>query len=110
MLSARQTKRLDLSIEITVEQEHVWIQKYNLIWDRILGMNLFPESVAAEETSFYEQHINRAGLPLDNRATYTKLDWELWTATLAGKNSDFQMFVQPIAAFLSDTTPCVPHD
>jgi len=85
-----------------------WSQKYNLVWDRILGMNLFPASVAAEEIGFYKKHINRYGLPLDNRATYTKLDWELWTATLARNNSDFQLFVHPIVEFLSDTTPRVP--
>jgi hypothetical protein len=85
-----------------------WSQKYNLAWDQILEMNLFPQSVAAEEVSFYKRHINRYGLPLDSRATYTKLDWELWTATLARNNDDFQSFVHPIVAFLQDTTPRVP--
>jgi hypothetical protein len=85
-----------------------WSQKYNLVWDRILGMNLFPESVAGEEISFYKKHINRYGLPLDNRASYTKLDWGLWTATLARSDSDFQMFVHPVVSFLSDTMPRVP--
>jgi len=85
-----------------------WSQKYNLVWDRILGLNLFPESVADKEISFYKTHFNRYGLPLDNRATYTKLDWELWTGALARDDSDFQLFVHPIAAFLRDTEPRVP--
>lgn len=85
-----------------------WSQKYNLVWDRILGMNLFPESVAAKEVNFYKEHLNRYGLPLDDRATYTKLDWELWTATLTRNGSDFQAFVHPIVAFLNDTMPRVP--
>ncbi len=85
-----------------------WSQKYNLVWDSILGMNLFPESVTTKELSFYKKHFNRYGLPLDSRATYTKLDWELWSAALARDNDDFQLFVNPIAAFLRDTMPRVP--
>jgi hypothetical protein len=93
---------------LAFDKPGTWSQKYNLVWDRILGLNLFPESVTTEEVSFYRQHLNRYGLPLDNRATYTKLDWELWTATLARKNDDFQAFVHPIAAFVNDTMPQVP--
>ncbi len=93
---------------LAFDQPDTWSQKYNLVWDRILGLNLFPESVAAKEIGFYRKHLNRYGLPLDNRATYTKLDWELWTASLARNNGDFQSFITPVAAFLRDTMPRVP--
>jgi hypothetical protein len=93
---------------LAFDEPGTWSQKYNLVWDRILGLNLFPESVTAKEISFYKRRLNRYGLPLDNRAAYTKLDWELWTASLAQNDVDFQSFVTPIIAFLRDTMPRVP--
>ncbi|HEV2647271.1 MAG TPA: DUF1793 domain-containing protein [Acidobacteriaceae bacterium] len=37
------------------------------------------------------------GLPLDSRADYTKLDWSIWTATLALKPEEFKALIDPIA-------------
>ena len=52
--------------------------------------------------------MNAFGLPLDNRATYTKLDWTIWSATLASKPEDFRAIVHPVFLFLNQTTDRVP--
>ena len=83
---------------------NTWSQKYNLVWDKILGLNVFPASVATKEVAFYRSHSGPFGIALDNRATYTKLDWELWSATLAENSDDFQALVHPIFRFLNETT------
>src|ERR1700722_8408733 len=69
--------------KLAFDRPGTWSQKYNLVWDLLLGMDLFPSSVRKTELAFYLQHLNQYGLPLDNRADYTKLDWEIWTATLS---------------------------
>jgi hypothetical protein len=40
-------------------------------------------------------------LPLDSRKAYTKLDWEIWTASMATRVEDFAALVDPIVAFLN---------
>ncbi len=85
-----------------------WSQKYNLVWDRILGLNLFPGSVLRKELDYYKTQKRDFGLPLDNRKEYTKLDWTLWTATLTQERTDFEALVEPVWKFLNETSDRVP--
>jgi hypothetical protein len=78
------------------------------VWDKILDLHMFPEAITEREVAFYTGHQNRFGLPLDNRAKYTKLDWTIWSATLAAKLSDFQAIVHPVFEFLGQTPDRVP--
>jgi hypothetical protein len=88
---------------LAFDKPGTWSQKYNLIWDRILGLNLFPDSVLSQEMAHYRKIQNKFGLPLDNRATYTKLDWITWTATLTQNRADFEALIDPIFTFMNET-------
>jgi hypothetical protein len=85
-----------------------WSQKYNLIWDRILGFGLFPESLAREEGASYRTRLNRYGLPLDSRRQYTKLDWLVWSACLSGERADFDAQLGPVGRWLDETETRIP--
>ena len=94
--------------KLAYDSPNTWSQKYNLVWDQLLGYNLFPKSVRENEIAFYKTKLNRYGLPLDSRADYTKLDWSIWTATLASTPADFNAIMDPVALWVNETTSRVP--
>ena len=85
-----------------------WSMKYNLLWDRVLGLGLMPESFYAAETASYLPRIERYGLPLDSRASYTKSDWICWTAAMAPDPAVRAALIAPLARVLRETTSRVP--
>jgi hypothetical protein len=93
---------------LAFDREGTWSQKYNLVWDRLLDLNLFPESVAKKEMAYYKKMQKTYGLPLDNRSDYTKLDWIVWTASITGDKDDFKALTAPIVKFLNTTPDRVP--
>ena len=99
--------------KLAFDKPGTWSQKYNLVWDQVLDLHLFPAKVRQTEMAFYLQHLNKYGLPLDNRRDYTKLDWELWTATLAdkpqaGETDAFAALMAPISKWVNEGPTRVP--
>ncbi len=89
---------------LAFDKPGTWSQKYNLVWDRILGLGVFPPSVAQKEVAHYKTVMLRYGVPLDSRTHLTKTDWSIWIATLAEKQSDFEAVIAPIYDYLNETT------
>ena len=94
--------------KLAFDRPGTWSQKYNLVWDKVLGYALFPKSVREDEIAFYKTKLNRYGLPLDSRKDYTKLDWTMWTATLADSGADFDALVDPMYLWTNETSSRVP--
>ena len=94
--------------KLTFDKSGTWSQKYNLVWDKLMNWQIFPEQIVKTEIPYYLTKQNRYGLPLDNRQTYTKTDWIMWTATLAPDKATFEEFIEPVYLFMNETTDRIP--
>jgi hypothetical protein len=94
--------------KLAFDNPGTWSQKYNLVWDDLLDLHLFDPQIKRTELAFYKTKLNRYGLPLDIRKSYTKLDWQIWTATMSETPEQFQAFMTPIANWVNETPTRVP--
>jgi len=88
---------------LTFDQKGTWSQKYNLVWDRLLRLNVFPPDVAQKEIRYYLARQNQYGLPLDSRGPLTKSDWIFWTACMSDTPVAFQQLIRPVYRFAQET-------
>lgn len=86
----------DGSFRLAFDRPDTFSMKYNVIWDKLWGTDLFPPYVLYSEFSTNKKRINAYGMPLDNRKTYTKSDWLVWTAMLAPDKEEFEEFIEPL--------------
>ena len=93
---------------LTFDHDDSWSMKYNIIWDRLLGLNLFDESVSREEIEVYTEKMNRYGVPLDSRSDYTKLDWMAWTTVMTDNPAYTKAVYVAIANMINESLDRVP--
>ncbi len=98
----------DGSYRLAFDWQNSFSMKYNIAWDKLFGTEIMPKEVLASEFASYAKHMNDYGLPLDNRADYTKSDWYIWTGVLADSKEDFERFIEPLWDCYNDTASRVP--
>lgn len=82
--------------------------KYNGFSDKVLGLGLISSSVASEEAAWYQGKENEYGIPLDSRHTYTKADWEIWTAAATDTAALRQYLIDSLYRFYNTSPSRVP--
>ena len=98
----------DGSFRLAFDRPGTYSMKYNIVWDGLWNTNLFKPCVINSEFSSNFRHFNAYGMPLDNRRTYTKSDWLVWTAALAGTQDEFEKYIYPLWKAYNDTPSRVP--
>lgn len=93
---------------LTFDRDDTWSMKYNIIWDRLLGLGLFDKSVSEEEIEVYTEKMNKYGVPLDSRSDYTKLDWMAWTTVMTDNKEYTDAVYKSIAKMVCESEDRVP--
>jgi hypothetical protein len=93
---------------LAFDQPGTWSQKYNLAWDTVFGLDLFPREVVERELAFYAGKRMKYGTPLDSRSNAAKPEWSIWVATMARSKEVFEEFIAPIHRYVDETPHRVP--
>lgn len=87
---------------------HTWSQKYNLVYQNILSLKLFPEDVAQLESDYYEAIMLDFGVPLDSRSNLTKSDWTSWIAAFSPNRTQGDAIFAKLYKFANESPNRVP--
>ena len=98
----------DTHYKLAYDRSGTWSQKYNMVWDKAWGLGLFTDQVKTQEFNYYLGKLKTYGLPLDSRSTYTKSDWEMWTAALARTDNYFLRISNLVWKYVNETPSRVP--
>ncbi len=89
------------------EKPGTWSLKYNMLWDKIWGWNIFNDDytgdVMAIEMEYYKTKMKNWGLPLDGRDMQGKSDWAAWVAAMTTNSADFDLIMNAEWKFANET-------
>ncbi|KAI5238313.1 DUF1793-domain-containing protein [Aureobasidium subglaciale] len=76
---------------------------YNTYPDKLLNLGIIPQSLYDMQSDWYPKISQAFGVQLDSRHTYTKSDWEMWTAATCAPETR-RLFVNSLAYWLNNTS------
>ncbi|EIW62031.1 DUF1793-domain-containing protein [Trametes versicolor FP-101664 SS1] len=76
-----------------------WALAYNLYADKLLGTNVFPQSVYDMQTKWYSSHANTYGVPLDSRNTLTSTTWQMFAAATVTDDAVRDLLVSSVLKY-----------
>ncbi|KAI9711265.1 MAG: hypothetical protein M1820_002252 [Bogoriella megaspora] len=79
-----------------------WYLQFNLLPDKLFGLDTFPDSVFEDQTEFYPTVRAAEGVPIDDGANWGKTDWDSWVAAYATSTTTRDLFVNDIHAYISN--------
>lgn len=97
-----------LYTSLTFDQRNSWSMKYNMVWDKLFGLELFDEALMQKELEKYLVEANEFGVPLDERADYGKVDWTMWVSIFAKDDVTFNKIISPVRDYLENSPSRVP--
>lgn len=89
---------------LAFDQKDTWSLKYNMVWDKIFGWNIFDSKIFDTEINYYKGKFNKYGLPLDSRSDYTKSDWLMWTTRMTD-DAEYQAMITDTMWDMLNRTP-----
>ncbi len=98
----------DGTSNLAFDQPNTYSMKYNMVWDKVWGTNLFSQEFMDAEISDNMKHFNKYGMPLDCRADYTKSDWLVWVASMASSKETFEKYIEPLWRAYNESDSRVP--
>ncbi len=97
-------EHLDLTYNGAGGGDGTWGTLYNGFADRMLATGLIPESIRKMQAAWYAKVSNAFGLPLQTPHSYSKTDWEMFTAAWLADEPIEQQLMERVYAY-ANTTP-----
>ena len=101
-------KNPDGTTNLAFDRPYTYSMKYNMVWDKVWGTGLFTQEFMDFEIKDNFTRFNRYGMPLDNRADYSKSDWLVWTASMASDKATFEAYIAPLWNAYNEMTTRTP--
>ena len=95
--------------KLRYDQNGTWSMKYNLYFQYVLGVEIFPKSIIENEIAYYMNNdLNAFGIPVNNQIVLAKLDWQSFTFAMAPNQDDRLEIYSRIYEFAISMTERVP--
>jgi hypothetical protein len=88
-----------------------WSTLYNAYYEQVIGVSLVPETVAAQQASFYLTQLTTYGMPLQSVGA-TDITKVAWLVFLPAWLRDYPLAAQMLSqdvAYINDTPSLVPY-
>jgi len=87
--------------ELSYGSNSSWGLTYNMLADKLLATNVFSQQLFDQQSAWYQTVPQAFGVPLDTRHTYTKSDWQIWTAAMSTNNATRDLLISGVRKYIA---------